>query len=208
MGFTETQQAVGVVGIAGFMLTALSIPLYFVYSGPPPAKNVLWRVLISLFSNALLLLWAAGFYYLVTQTNGSYGWLALSSFAVLIINVGLYFVAAALEAGSVLGKKTRFDPTLIGSGAEGFIILTGPISRLFEGMFLFLAAYLAHQTEVLPDWMAWLAAIIGILQFLLIFTIFSTTKPEKPLSVNGWNIPIAGGLYFLWIFIASVHFVL
>jgi hypothetical protein len=62
---------------------------------------------------------------------------------------------------------------------------------------------------MLPEWTAWLAYSIGLVQFALMFTIFSTAnKPEKPLSINGWNIPIAGSLFFMWIFIASIYFVL
>ena len=40
----------GIIGIGMFILTVIEIFLYFIYSGPPPARNILTRIFINMFT--------------------------------------------------------------------------------------------------------------------------------------------------------------
>jgi hypothetical protein len=115
----------------------------------------------------------------------------------------LTLVADALQAGGVLGKTERIDPTLVGSGAEGALIIDGSISRLLEAAFLASAGSVILITGILPAWTGWLAYAVGVFQLALVPTIFSKTNPAHFYSVNGWGIPVAGSLFLAWIVVVS-----
>jgi hypothetical protein len=118
------------------------------------------------------------------------------------------FVADSIQAGSVLGKKELLDPTLVGSGAEGSLTIYGPIARLLEAVLLISAGFALLVTGILPTWIGGLAYLIGIFDLALVPTLFSKTEPAYFYSVNGWGIPVAGGLFISWILVVSIFFVL
>lgn len=200
------QTTTGIIGISTFALTMISIPLYFIYSGPPPAKNILLRILITMLLCTGLIAFMVGFRQIVIQTDAAYDWLATLCLSFGLAYVILVFVAAAIEAGAVLGREKRIDPTVIGSGGEGSLLIYGPIQRLMAASFLVVAGIIIRGAGMLPDWTGWIAFCIAFIQLLFIPTMFYKTEPSVFYSINGWNIPILGGLFLTWILIVSILF--
>jgi hypothetical protein len=202
------QRWTGIIGIGIFALTMVEIPLYFVYSGPPPARNVLTRIFINLFVLMGVIAWAVGFQSLIVQARPDYEWLGTLCLAIGLAHVVVTFVADSIQAGSVLGQKERLDPTLVGSGAEGALTIYGPISRLLEAAFLASAGSALLVTGILPVWTGGLAYAVGTFNLALVPTLFSRTEPAYFYSINGWGIPVAGGLFMVWILVVSIVLVL
>ena len=202
------QHWTGVFGIAFVALNLIVIPLYFVYSGPPPVRNVLTRVFTSMVALMGLIAFQVGFRSTILQARSDLEWLGTLCLAFGLANAILTFVADSLQAGSVLGKTKPIDPTLVGFGAEKTMVLYGPVSRLLSAAFLVSAGSAILITGVLPAWIGWLAFAVGIIQFVFVPTIFSTTDPARFYSINGWGIPVAGGFYLLWILTTSVFLIL
>ena len=200
------QRVTGMVGIGIFALTLIEIPLYFVYSGPPPVRNVLMRIFVDLFVITGVIAWVVGFRSMIVQANPDYEWLGTLCLAMGLARALLTFVAHSIQAGSVLGKKERLDPTLVGSGAEGSLTIYGPISRLLEAAFLVSADSAVLVTGILPAWTNGLAYAVGIFDLALVPTLFSKTDPAYFYSINGWGIPVAGGLFIVWILVVSIFF--
>lgn len=204
----SVQNWTGVFGIIFVALNLVVIPLYFIYPGPPPVRNVLTRIFINMFSIIGLIGFMVGFRHSILQARLDFEWLGTLCLAFGLINATLTLVADSQQAGSVLGKTGFIDPTLVGSGAERTMILYGPMSRLLGAAFLFSAGSAIVITNVLPPWIAWFAFIVGIIQLVFVPTIFSTTDPAHFYSVNGWGIPVVGGLYLLWVLITAVFLIL
>jgi hypothetical protein len=104
----------------------------------------------------------------------------------------------------VWGSKQALDPTLVGSGGEGALLLYGPIARLVTAVFLIASGAAILHTRVVAAWLGWLAYGISIIHILLIPSIFFMSDPLHFYSANGWNIPIAGGFFLLWILLVSI----
>ena len=127
---TSLRTWTGRAGVATFALVVATVPLYFVYSGPPPAWNVLARSLVAMFSLVALLGFVVGLQALARRARPEEEPLAtlLGALGVVLVTVDL--VAIALEAGTVLGRAEPLDPTLVGSGAEGALVIYGPVGRI------------------------------------------------------------------------------
>jgi hypothetical protein len=208
MNDVSIQHWTGIFGIVFALLNFVVIALYFIYSGPPPVRNILLRVFISMFASTGLIIFLVGFRYSILRSQADSEWLSTLCFTFGLAHTILIFVADALQAGSVLGKTGVIDPTLVGSGAERTMILYGPMQRLLVAAFLGSAGAAILQSGVLPAWIGYFAFAVGSLQLAFVPTIFSTTDPSRFYSVNGWGIPIAGGFYLLWILSASIALIL
>lgn len=206
---STVQHLTGVVGIAIFALITIEIPLYFVpYSGPPPAWNVLTRVLIDMFLLTGFIAFLVGFRHTILSARPDYEWLGTLCLAVGLALVLLGFAADSIQAGSVLGAQERVDPTRVGSGAEGALLIYGPMARLLTATFLASVGSAILVTGILPGWAGWLAYAIGAFHLALVPTIFYKTDPAYFYSINGWGIPVAGGLLLSWILVVSILLVL
>jgi hypothetical protein len=192
------------VGLATFALVVATVPLYFVYSGPPPTWNVLARSLIAMFSLVALLGFVVGLQALVRRARPEEEALAtlLGSLGVVLVAVDL--VATAQEAGTVLGRSELLDPTLVGSGAEGALVIYGPVGRILTAALLAAAGAAIVRARILPAGVGWAAFVLGAVQLAFVATYFSGTDPTQFFSVNGWHLPVLGGLLGLWILSASL----
>jgi hypothetical protein len=200
----KVRQFTGIAGIAVFLLSMVVLPLYFVYNGPPPVSNILTRALINMFVCTALITFLVGFRHLIREERPDFEWIATLSFTFGLVFAILTFVSDAIQVGSVLGKSGGIDPTTVGSGAEGAILLFGPIARLLTSMFLFTAAMAILGTHLLPKWTARMAQIIAVFHFVLIPSIFSGIDPSYFYSINGLGIPISGSLLLIWILVISI----
>lgn len=204
MNNIKVRQFTGISGILIFLLSMIVLPLYFVYSGPPPVSNILTRALINMFVCTALIIFLVGFHHLIREARPGSEWIAALSFTFGLVFAILTFVSDAIQVGSVLGKSGGIDPTTVGSGAEGAILLFGPIARLVTAMFLFTAASAILSTHLLPKWTARMAQVIALFHFILIPSIFSGTDPSHFYSINGLGIPISGTFLLIWILVVSI----
>jgi hypothetical protein len=157
---TSLRNWTGIAGIATFALIVATVPFYFVYSGPPPAWNVLARSLVAMFSMVALLGFVVGLQALARRARPEEESLAtlVGAFGVVLVAVDL--VATALEAGTVLGRADPLDPTLVGSGAEAALVIYGPVGRILTAAFLAAAGAAIVRARFLP-------AVIGRAAFAL-----------------------------------------
>ena len=201
---TSLRKWTGIAGVATFALILAVVPLYFIYLGPPPRENVLARSLVGMFGLVPLLAFVAGLQTLVRRARPDEEALATLLGALGVVWVTVSFVAIAHEAGTVLGRGDRFDPTLVGSGAEGALVIYGPVGRILTAAFLAVAGAAIVRTRLMPAWLGRSAFALGALELAFVATFFSGTNPAQFFSVNGWHLPVIGGLLALWILSASV----
>lgn len=141
---------------------------------------------------------------MIRSAGPGFEWIAELSFTFGLVFSIITFVSDAMQVGSVLGKTGGIDPTTVGSGAEGAILLFGPIARLLTSVFLFTTAMAILGTHILPKWTARMAQIIAVFHFVLIPSIFSGTDPSYFYSINGLGIPISGTFLLIWILVVSI----
>ncbi|MFT3827209.1 MAG: hypothetical protein QM731_25000 [Chitinophagaceae bacterium] len=209
MGNTITYRWTGFWGITLYLLVLLEIPFYFVYTptpaGTPPPSIILIRILIDLFVCVGLLAFFSGLRSILTQSHPEYNWLTIFIFANGLAFPIVALVADSIQAGSVWAAGVKpVNPTWVGYGAEGALLIYGPVNRLLTATLLIALGTFIIKTRFLPKWTGWLAYIISLYNIAFIPTLFYVTTPLDFYSVNGWNIPIAAGYFFLWIFIISI----
>jgi hypothetical protein len=204
MADTSLPKWTGMAGVAMFALTLAVIPLYFVYSGPPPAGNVFTRALVGMLQLVAFLCFVVGLQALVRRARPAEEALATLLGSLGVVLVAVDFVAMAQEAGTVLGRTDPFDPTLVGSGAEGALVIYGPVGRILTAAFLAVAGVAMVRARLIPAWVGWAAFALGAVQLAFVGTFFSGTNPAQFFSINGWYLPVLGGLLGLWILSVSV----
>jgi hypothetical protein len=151
----------------------------------------------------------AGFRHAIIAERPALEWLGTLCLALGLALVVLTFVAHSIQAGSVLAaQERRVDPTRVGAGAEGALLIYGPMARLLTAAFLVSAGSVVLLAGILPGWTGWLAYAVGAFHLGLVPTIFSGTDPSYFYSVNGWGIPVAGGLLLGWVLVVGVSLVL
>lgn len=202
--FGTPRRVAGLFGVVTFGLTQLSIPLYFVYDGPPPVPNVLARSLLDLLTCAALTGFLVALRQLLRDARPSSEWLANLSLAAGLAYANVTFVAVSLQVGAVLGTDGSLDPTTIGGRGEGALLIFGPLARLLTALCLASAAAAILESRVLPRWTARAAQAVALFQLALVPTLFSGTQPARFYSINGWNIPVAAGLFVAWVLATSV----
>jgi hypothetical protein len=209
VGESGAGQLAGLAGI-GFFLSAAVIPLYFFpFDEPPPGWNVLTRVLVDMFVLVGFVVFVVGLRHTILSERPALEWLGTLCLALGLALVVLTFVAHSIQAGSVLAAPLRrVDPTRIGSGAEGALLIYGPMARLLTAAFLTSAGSAIILMGVLLGWTGWLAYAVGAFHLALIPTIFYTTDLAFFYSVNGWSIPVAGGLFLGWVLVVGILLVL
>lgn len=199
----------GIFGISMYLLVLLEIPLYFVYtptpSGTPPTTVILLRILVDLFICMGLIGFFSGFRTIITQSAPDFEWLGTFIFSCGIAFSVVALVADSIQAGSAWVAGTNpVNPTFVGYGGEGALLIYGPINRLLNTTILIAGSVLILKTRLFPKWTAWLGILIAIYNLSFVPTLFFMTTPLDFYSTNGWNIPIAAGWFFLWIFIISI----
>jgi hypothetical protein len=119
----------------------------------------------------------------------------------------LTFVADSIQEGSVWVSNSPIDPTVVGAGGEGALLIYGPIDHLLIAVLFFASGSAIIKTAITPVWTGWLAFIIGVFHLSLIPTIFNMTEPSDFYSANGWNIPVAAGQFLIWILVVSIFLI-
>ncbi|CAO5162533.1 conserved membrane hypothetical protein [Frankia sp. AiPs1] len=198
--FTFTAADRTLTGTCALLVCALSlvmVPLYFVYSGPPPASNVLLRVLITVVVLTFFLVFTTGLRRVLGRSAGLAGEIACTSglgYAVMTL------VAASLEAGVALeypdGSK---DPTIDGPLANGMALLHGPIARLLFATFLIGLAVAVHRTHSLPRRVRNGSVLLAMVNLAFVPSLFFGMDPANFYAANGWGSTASIGVVnMLW----------
>ena len=139
----------GTAGIVAAVAFIVEVPLYFVYSGPPPDANVLSRLLLGIVGLTSLTLFVTAFRELVRRIRPDYEWAAALAFTTGLVYATIVLVSSGLEAGAVIAADRPIDPTITVSGTY---VLYGSISRLLLGLFLGTLGHVVTRTGLLPRW--------------------------------------------------------
>ncbi|UGT61826.1 hypothetical protein [Nocardia asteroides] len=202
MNSTTLRNVTGTAGLIGALLTLAELPLYFVYSGPPPDSNVFTRSLLGLAGLTSFIVFMSGIRYLVRDHAPSYEWAGGLAAAAGLMWLTAAFVATGLEVGAVIQVAEPIDPTITVSGTY---ILYGSISKLLMALFLFAFGVGMSKARLLPSWTARSAYVLAVLQLAFVPSMYFGNDPVDFYAANGWGTTATlGGLMMLWLLAISV----
>jgi hypothetical protein len=184
----------------------LSVPLYFMYSGAPPAWNVLTRDLITLLTCAGSLVFVAGFSHIAARRSPAAGFASLLAAGAGFIFIAISLVTTSLEAGVVFGAPDgSLDPTIDGPLAHANMLAHGPIKRLLTAIYLFAAGHAALRAGLLPAWLRKAGTFIALINLAFVPSLYFGTDPTDFYAVHSWaNSAVTGSLLFYWMIAASI----
>ena len=200
MNLNAVRRATGVAGLLAAILTLIEVPLYFVYSGPPPDSNVLTRSVFGLLGMTLLVVFMAGIRQLTKDSE--YEWVGSVSATAGAAWVTVLFVSTGLEVGAVIAADKPIDPTI---AVTGTYILYGTICRLLEGLFLTSLGYVVLRTGLLPRWVGRSAYALAAINFAFVPSLFFGNDPANFYAANGWGTTASmGAVTMLWLIAINV----
>lgn len=196
----------GLSGVALAILGIATVPLYFIYPGPPPAWNVFTRELMALFSFAALILFVTGFSYLIRRSGTAYEWVASVFHGAGLLFVALALVAVSLEAGVVFGAPDgTLDPTIDGPLAEGNILIQGSIKRLLTAIMLVAGGFAVLRTGLTPRWMGYAAYVIAAFNAFFVPSLYFGKDATRFYSAIGWgNSAFCASFLAYWILAVGI----
>jgi hypothetical protein len=202
MNETIARRLTGVAGITAAAALIIEVPLYFVYSGPPPASNVLARLLLGILGLAFVVLFATAFRELVKRVSPEYEWAAALAFASGLVYGTITLVSSGLEAGAVIAADHPIDPTITVSGTY---ILYGSISRLMLGIFLACVGFVISRTRLLPRWTCWSAYALAAINLAFVPSMFFGNVPAHFYAANGWgSTALVGAIFSYWLLAVGI----
>ena len=170
------------------VLTLATIPLYFMYSGPPPAWNVFTRNLVGLLSLVFLLLFVEGFAYLLRRADEITAWYASLFHSAGLLFLAVALVAVSLEAGVVFGAPDgSLDPTIHGPLADGNILIQGSIKRLLSAILLVAAGFAILRTRIVPGAIAHAGFAVAAFNLFFLPSMFFGKDAARFYSAIGWG---------------------
>ncbi|MFJ9630955.1 hypothetical protein ACIRU8_24905 [Streptomyces sp. NPDC101175] len=197
MNEMSARRLVGGAGIAAASAFIVEIPLYFVYSGPPPDANVLSRLLIGIVALAFLLVFVTAFRELVKRVSPAYEWAGSMAFAAGLVYTTITLVSSGLEAGAVIAADRPIDPTI---DVSGTYILYGSISRLMLAFFLTALGFAVSRTGLLPRWTGRSAYVLAAVNLAFVPSLFFGNTPAHFYAANGWGTTaLMGALLSYWL---------
>ena len=188
MNDAQIQRITGWSGVAIAVLAIATVPLYFMYEGPPPAWNVFTRNLVGLIDFAFMIAFIAGFSHLLRRKGPAFDWLAsvFQSAGMLFVAVGL--VAVSLEAGVVFGTPDgSIDPTINGTLAEGNMLIQGSIKRLLTVVMLLAAGFAVIGAQIAPRWLGYAAYAIALFNLAFVPSMYFGKDAAVFYSAIGWG---------------------
>ncbi|WP_458247854.1 hypothetical protein [Streptomyces sp. MAI_2237] len=185
----------GTAGIVAAVAFIVEVPLYFVYSGPPPDANVLSRLLLGIVGLTSLVLFVTAFRELVRRIHPDYEWAAALAFTTGLVYATIVLVSSGLEAGAVIAADRPIDPTITVSGTY---ILYGSISRLLLGLFLGTLGHVVTRTGLLPRWVGRSAYALAVINLAFVPSLFFGNTPAHFYAANGWGTTALMGALLSW----------
>ncbi|MGW1208075.1 hypothetical protein ACWD5F_00390 [Streptomyces sp. NPDC002499] len=197
MNDTIARRLTGVTAIATASAFIVEVPLYFVYSGPPPDSNVLARLLIGIIALAFLIVFVTAFRELVKRVSPDYEWVGTLAFATGLVYATVTLISSGLEAGAVIAADQPIDPTITVSGTY---ILYGSIGRLMLALFLITVGYGIRRTNLLPRWTGRSAYVLAGVNLVFVPSLFFGNNPENFYAANGWGTTaMMGAILSYWL---------
>lgn len=188
--------------LAAAVAFIVEVPLYFVYSGPPPDSNVLARLLIGILALGCLLLFMTGFRELIKSVSPQHEWIAGIASTAGLAYVVVTLISSGLEAGAVIATDHPIDPTI---AVPGTYILYGSIGRMLLGTFLVAFGYAISRSQALPRWTSRSAYVLAAINFAFIPSLFFGNKPAFFYAANGWGSTASvGAILSYWLLAMSV----
>ncbi|ALV37431.1 hypothetical protein [Streptomyces sp. CdTB01] len=185
----------GTAGIVAAVAFIVEVPLYFVYSGPPPDANVLSRLLLGIVGLTSLTLFVTAFRELVRRIRPDYEWAAALAFTTGLVYATIVLVSSGLEAGAVIAADRPIDPTITVSGTY---VLYGSISRLLLGLFLGTLGHVVTRTGLLPRWVGRSAHALAVINLAFVPSLFFGNTPAHFYAANGWGTTALMGALLSW----------
>ncbi|GGW96783.1 hypothetical protein [Streptomyces lomondensis] len=187
----------GLAGLTAAAALIIGVPLYFVYSGPPPDSNVLARLLFQIVALTSLVVFVTAFRELVRRVSPAYDWAGFLAFATGLVYATIVLVSSGLEAGEVIASDRVIDPTIEVSGTY---ILYGSISRLMLALFLTALGYVVTRTRLLPRWTGRSAYVLAAVNLAFVPSLFFGNDPADFYAANGWGTTASmGALLSYWL---------
>ncbi|MDQ0746377.1 hypothetical protein QF034_000608 [Streptomyces africanus] len=197
MNETFARRLTGLTGIAAAAALIIEVPLYFVYSGPPPDANVLTRLLLGIFALAFLIVFVTAFRELVKRVNPAYEWVGSLAFATGLVYVAVTLVSSGLEAGAVIAADRSIDPTITVSGTY---ILYGSIGKVLMALFLTAVGFGISRTNLLPRWTGRSAYVLAGVNLAFVPSLFFGNDPADFYAANGWGTTASlGAILSYWL---------
>jgi hypothetical protein len=202
----QIRRITGLSGVALAISGMATLPLYFMYAGPPPAWNVFTRELIALFSFTSLILFVTGFSCLIRRSGAAYEWVASVFHGAGLLFVGIALVAVSLEAGVVFGAPDgTLDPTIDGPLAEGNILMQGSIKRLLTAIMLVAGGFAVLRTALVPRWMGYAAYVIAAFNLFFVPSMYFGKDATRFYSAIGWgNSAFCASFLAYWILAVGI----
>lgn len=197
-------------GLIAGVTVLISVPLYFMYGGPPPVWNVLTRDVIALLTCGGLLVFVAGLSHLSGRRSPDAGFASLVATGAGFIFIAVTLVTISLEAGVVFGTPDgSLDPTIDGPLAHANMLAHGPIKRLLTAIYLFAAGYAAVRAGLLPAWLRRVGYVIAVINLAFVPSLYFGTDPTHFYAVHSWaNSAVTGSFLMYWVIAASVALIL
>ncbi|MGW7262176.1 hypothetical protein [Streptomyces sp. NPDC054842] len=199
---TVARRFAGLAGIATAVAFIIEVPLYFIYSGPPPDANVLARLLIGIFALAFLIVFVTAFRELVKKAAPASEWVGALAFAAGLVYVTVTLVSSGLEAGAVIAADHAIDPTIT---VDGTYILYGSIDRLVLALFLTAVGYGISRTDLLPKWTSRSAFVLAGVNLAFVPSLFFGNTPAHFYAANGWGTTaLMGAVFSYWMLAVGI----
>lgn len=197
MNETIARRLTGLAGIATAAALIVEVPLYFIYSGPPPDSNVLARLLIAIVALASLTVFVTAFRELVKCVNPALEWVGTMALTTGLVYATITLVSSGLEAGAVIAADHPIDPTITVSGTY---ILYGSIGRLMLALFLTTVGYGISRTNLLPRWTGRSAYVLAGVNLAFVPSLFFGNDPAHFYAANGWGTTaLMGAILSYWL---------
>jgi hypothetical protein len=223
MNDLKVRRWAGGFGVAGFVVFLAALPLYFLGVGPGARledtaqfSNFVTRtnnfILIrtSLTDPLImvgLLVFLAGFCYLIRRARQDYEWIAALVFGVGLVVITIELVGDGLEAGAALDTWVKADPTAVRGLMEGSFPMFGAIGLIMSALLLASAGYSTLATGVLHKWTGWVAYGAAVANLVVAPSILGGTNVTGFYTASGYAPFIGQAAMLVWFLVASVSMI-
>lgn len=206
MNNAQVERLTGIAGVAIGVGSFVLVPLYFTYSGAPPASNVLTRNLISILVCGFLIVFLAGLSHLIRKADAAYEWIASLVYGAGMTWVAVLLVGISLEVGAIFGgPEGTIDPTIDGPLAHGTMLIHGSIGRALTVVILTAAGYAILRTRMLPNWIGRAAYAIALINLAFIPSLYFGPDATQFYSAVGWgNSALVASFIGYWILAVGI----
>ncbi|MCX5262472.1 hypothetical protein [Streptomyces sp. NBC_00199] len=202
MSEATARRLTGLAAVVAAVALIVQVPLYFLYSGPPPDVNVLSRLLVGIVALACLVVFVTALRELVRRVSPDHEWLGSIALATGLVYATVTLVSMGLEAGAVIAVDHPIDPTI---DVSGTYILYGSISRLMLALFLTAFGQAVVRTGLLPRWTGRSAHVLAGVNLVFVPSLFFGNDPAFFYAANGWaTTALMGFLLSYWLLAVGI----